>query len=210
MASKGLEDSSRSLLRTLVWLLMQQLCGCHTHCQATPGLLNPCITGEFTKFVYRFLYQPSLHEDCLVQQRTLLRIYNLWVECTWRWVREHVVSSDHLYLGIRSVWTSLLASCVCVWLKFECLFLRHSSPVQNAFVSSAKVFISSTTPVNVFVLYLEVSFKNPPKKNKQQGRFSAKLHFKWDGLEKRTETKQRWKNARRLPSICKNYSVDVG
>ena len=49
-------------------------------------------------------------------------------------------------LGLRSVWKSLVASCVCVcvWLKFERAFstrsspaIKCSSPARNGFVSSS-------------------------------------------------------------------------
>ena len=47
------------------------------------------------------------------------------------------MSSDHL--GLRSVWKSLVASCVyvCVWVKFERAFSICSSPARNGFVSSS-------------------------------------------------------------------------
>ena len=49
------------------------------------------------------------------------------------------MSSNHL--GLRSVWKSLVASCVCVCvggggLKFERAFSTRSSPARNGFVSS--------------------------------------------------------------------------
>ena len=50
------------------------------------------------------------------------------------------MTSDHLDIG--SVWKSLVASCVRVWLKFERAFSTCLSPVRNAFFSSYKVFVS--------------------------------------------------------------------
>ena len=46
-----------------------------------------------------------------------------------------LVSSNRL--DLRSVWKSLVASCVCVWLKFERAFSTRSSPARNGFVSSS-------------------------------------------------------------------------
>ena len=46
------------------------------------------------------------------------------------------MTSNHL--DISFVWKSLVASCVCVWLKFERTFSTCSSPARNAFVSNAK------------------------------------------------------------------------
>ena len=53
------------------------------------------------------------------------------------------MSSNHL--GLRSVWKSLVASCVCVcvWLKFERAFSTRSSPARNGFVSSSIMRSSS-------------------------------------------------------------------
>ena len=45
------------------------------------------------------------------------------------------MSSNHL--GLRSVWKSLVASYVCVGVKFERAFSTCSSPAQNGFVSSS-------------------------------------------------------------------------
>ena len=42
------------------------------------------------------------------------------------------------HLDISFVWKSLVANCVCMWLKFELAFSTCLSPAQNAFVSSAK------------------------------------------------------------------------
>ena len=49
------------------------------------------------------------------------------------------MSSNHL--GLRSVWKSLVASCV--WVKFERAFSTRSSPARNGFVSSSKTRSSS-------------------------------------------------------------------
>ena len=51
------------------------------------------------------------------------------------------MSSNHL--GLRSVWKSLVASCVCVWLKFERAFSTRLSPARNGFVSSSITCSSS-------------------------------------------------------------------
>ena len=62
------------------------------------------------------------------------------------------MTSDHL--DISSVWKSLVASCVCVWLKFERAFSTCSFPAQNAFV----VF---SPAINAFVgSVLSLSEKN--------------------------------------------------
>ena len=59
------------------------------------------------------------------------------------------MSSNHL--DLRSVWKSLVASCVCVWLKFKHAFSTPvrlqretgSSLARNAFVSSTITLSSS-------------------------------------------------------------------
>ena len=81
-------------------------------------------------------------------------------------------------LDIRSVWKSLVASCVCVCgCKFEHAFsmlsspaLRCSSPAQNAFVFIAEcVRLQHNTRVR---LLFGSWFRNPPpppKKNRNYG-----------------------------------------
>ena len=58
------------------------------------------------------------------------------------------MTSDHLDIG--SVWKSLVASCVCVRLKFESAFSTCLFPVRNTFFSSSKVFVSGPAQ-NAFV-----------------------------------------------------------
>ena len=59
------------------------------------------------------------------------------------------------HLNINSAWESLVANCVCVWLKLEVMFPTCSSPalfssvrLQRLFFFSAKVFISNMKHIN--------------------------------------------------------------
>ena len=104
---------------------------------------------------------------------------------------------------------------VCVWggggtvgrLKFECAFSTRSSPAlmcssvaQNAFVPRAKaVRLQHNKRVR---LLFGRWFKTPRERKKLGKNVSVKLHSVKDGPEKWTETRQKWKNARRLPYIC--------
>ena len=72
------------------------------------------------------------------------------------------MSSNHV--GLRSVWKSLVASCVCV-----CVCGLSSNARFNAFISSAKRVC----------LLIRSWFRNPPKKEQKLGKkVSVKLDFK--------------------------------
>ena len=72
------------------------------------------------------------------------------------------MSNNHV--DIRSVWKSLVASCVCVCVCVCVAEVRMC--IFNAFVSSTKVFISRTT--DVFIFYVEVGLETPLKEKKQK------------------------------------------
>ena len=79
------------------------------------------------------------------------------------------------HLDLRSVWKSLVASCVCV--------AELRMRVFNSFVSSTKVFVSGVKRVrlqhnNAFVFYLEVGLETPQKEKKLGKKVSVKLDFK--------------------------------
>ena len=70
------------------------------------------------------------------------------------------MSSNHH--GLRYVWKSLVASCVCLCLKFDSAFLTRSSPARNGFVSRAKRVRLQLD--NAFVFCLEVGLETPEKR----------------------------------------------
>ena len=130
----------------------------------------------------------------------LLRMYNLWMQRTQRWVRELdtvrfrrwvPVSSNHL--DIRSVWKSLVASFVCVAEPQTCIF--------NAFVSST---------INKLVFNLEIGFETLQKRTETREKSFCKASFHVGMELKRYRNKAEMKECKKTTSICCVSLADIG
>ena len=114
------------------------------------------------------------------------------VAYTRRWVRERdsarfrrwvLVSSNHL--GLRSVWKSLVASCVCVCVA------QVRTRVFDVFVSSAKrVRLQLSLQLDsAFVFYLEIGLETPEKRTETREKSFCKTWFEV-GMEPEKVQKQ--------------------
>ena len=95
------------------------------------------------------------------------------------------------------------------------VFISSAKRVPKVFVSNAKcapkAFASST--INVFIfynMYLEGGVEILQNSTETGEKVSVNFISFRDGPEKSTKTRQRRKNARRLPNICCVFFVDVG
>ena len=142
----------------LLWLLLTYS-GCGMYNQATPGLLNTCVTvcNEFASRQLSVSRSSTIVFSIYLVLNTNLVPWKMPLciqipfaslqcdsACFWRWV---AVTSDHL--DISSVWKLLVGSCVCGW-KFEHTFSMCSSPAPKLSVHLWHKTLSSLA-INAFV-----------------------------------------------------------